>query len=302
MTPTGTASTGTWPRVVAGRVATLPTGLSRTVAVRRGGAIVLLGGLGPGDVTTGRVWRLDVRSRRTTTAGSLAEAVHDASGAVLGGQVVVFGGGAATEVADAQAWTTGTARVVGRLPDGRSDSAAAVVGGTAYVVGGYNGSAITRDIAATRSGRTFRVAGRLHRGVRYPAVTAFDGAVWVVGGDLATTTGTTGGAQTAAIQRFDPATGRTTVVGRLPQPLGHAMAFTLGGRLFVAGGRSAAGATDTVWSIDPTDGAVHRAGRLPQPRSDAAVVNVGDSVWLVGGERTGPLAPLRSVVRVRLAP
>lgn len=281
-------------------VATLPAGLSRTVAVRHGHDILLLGGLTTGDVTTSRVWRLDVGSGRTTTAGSLAEAVHDASGAWLGGAAMVFGGGAATEVADVQAWTSGTAQVVGRLPAGRSDSGAAVVDGTAYVVGGFDGSSLDRSVVATRDGRRLRVAGRLRQGVRYPAVAAFDGAVWVIGGQLATTAGTTGGPQTAVIQRFDPATGRTTVVGRLPHPVGHAMAFVLDGRLFVAGGIEGATATDRVWSLDASTGRVRPAGRLPQPLSDAAVVPVDGGAWLVGGERTGPLAPLRTVLRVRV--
>ena len=289
------------PRVDAHRVASLPAGLSRTVAVRRGGDILLLGGLTSGDVTTGRIWRFDPRSGRTAQSGSLTEPVHDASGALLDGAALVFGGGAATEVADVQAWSANRDRVVGRLPAGRSDSAAAVVDGTAYVLGGFDGSRLLRDVLATRNGRTVRVAGRLRQGVRYPAVAAVGGAVFVVGGELATTAGTTGGPQSDAIQRFDPSTGRTTVVGHLPHPLGHAMAFVLGGRLFVAGGLRSSTATDRVWSVDPQSGRVRAAGRLPQPLSDAAVVPVDDAVWLLGGERTGPLAPLRSVLRIRVS-
>jgi hypothetical protein len=263
--------------------------------------VLLLGGLTTGDVTTARVWRLDVGTGRAAPAGSLTEAVHDASGALLDGAAVVFGGGAATEVADTQAWTAGVSRVVGRLPVGRSDSATAVVGGTAYVVGGYDGSRLVRSILATHDGRTLRAVGRLRQGVRYPAVAAVDGAVWVVGGDLSTTAGTAGGPQTGAIQRFDPATRRTTVVGHLPRPLGHAMGFVLDGRMFVAGGSRGGVATDRIWSVDPVTGVVHPAGRLPRPLTDAAVVPIGGAVWLVGGERTGPLTPLRSVLRLRLS-
>src|SRR5206468_12642368 len=148
-----------------------------------------------GDVTTGRVVTIDPSTRRARVDGSLAEAVHDASGAYLGGRSVVFGGGSATEVADVQSWTRGGSRVVGRLPQGRSDSAAVTVGGTAYVVGGFDGRAMTRTVLASADGRAFRHVGRLRAGVRYPAVAALGSQIYVFGGQLATTEGTSSGAQ-----------------------------------------------------------------------------------------------------------
>jgi N-acetylneuraminic acid mutarotase len=267
--------------------------------LRRHGHLLVLGGLAPGDVTTSRVVSVDLTSRRATTAGALGEAVHDASGALLGGRAVVFGGGAAQEVSDVQAWSGGTSRVVGSLPIGRSDSAAAVLDGTAYVVGGFDGNGMTRDILATTDGRTFHVVGRLRLGVRYPAVAAAGGAIWIVGGQLATTVSTSMGAQTDDVQRFDPRTGRTTVIAHLARPLGHAMAFNLGGQLYVAGGRHGTVATARIWRLDLRTGRTTAAGRLPRAFSDAAAVVVGGSVWLVGGETSGPLAPLRTIVAVR---
>lgn len=260
--------------------------------------MLILGGLASGDVTTSRVVALDPASGRSHVAGALGEAVHDAAGALVAGVPMVFGGGASTEVADVQAWRDGGSRVVGHLPSGRSDSAAAVVGGSAYVVGGFDGSTLVRDILATTDGRHFRVAGHLRVGVRYPAVAAFGGAIWVAGGELATTDGTNGGPETSAIQRFDPSTGRTTIAGHLPRPMGHAMAFTLDGSLYVAGGRSAGTARDQILRIDTATGHVTRVGRLPLAESDAAVVAHASTVWLVGGETSGPLEPQRSVFAV----
>jgi N-acetylneuraminic acid mutarotase len=268
------------------------------VAVRRGPRIIILGGLAAGDVTTSRVVSLDLATRRASTVGSLREAVHDASGALLNGRAVVFGGGAAQEVSDVQAWTSGTSGVVGRLSSGRSDSASAVLDGAAYVVGGFDGTGMTRGILATNDGRHFRVAGHLKVGVRYPAVAAAAGAIWVVGGQLATTASTAAGGQSDAIQRFDPGTGRTTVVGHLPKTLGHAMAFVLGGQLFLAGGRHGTTATARIWRMDERTGQVTAAGRLPFAFSDAAAVIVDDQAWLIGGETSGPTAPLRTVVAV----
>jgi N-acetylneuraminic acid mutarotase len=277
----------------------LPHGLSRTVAVADGGAILLLGGLVAGDTTTSEVLRFDPGSRRTTSAGRLALAVHDASGALLDGRAVVFGGGAATSVADVQAWRGGSASVTGRLSRGRSDSGAAVVGSTAYVVGGFDGARLVRTIDATSDGTHVRAVGTLALGVRYPAVAAAGGVVWIVGGQLATTESTRTGGQTDDIQRFDPATGRTTIAGHLRVPLGHATAFTLGGAVYVAGGRSGTQAVRTIWRLDPKTGVASAAGVLPFAESDLAAAVIGDTAWLVGGETTGPSAPLRTIFSVR---
>jgi hypothetical protein len=279
----------------------LPVAVTRAVAVAGGGRVLVLGGLGPGDVTTGRVVSLHPFGSLAHLVGSLREPVHDASGAWLRGRAVVFGGGSSTEVADAQAWSSGGGRVVGRLPSGRSDSAAAVLDGTAYVVGGYDGSALVRRVVATRDGSSFDRVARLRVPVRYPAVAAAGGAVWVLGGDLATSTGSAGGPQTDAIQRLDPSTGRVTVVGRLPHAMGHAAAFVLGGQLFIAGGRVGTGPSNRIWRVDTRTGRVTPAGRLPAAASDMAAVAVGGRVLLIGGETSGPAAPLRSIVAVTIA-
>lgn len=258
----------------------------------------MLGGLGAGDVTTGQVVTVNPTSWHSTVAGQLHEPVHDASGAALGGHAVVFGGGSSTEVADVQSWTGTTSRVVGRLPSGRSDSAAVTVGGTAYVVGGFDGTGMTTSVLATRDGRQFRTVARLRKGVRYPGVAAYNGALYVFGGELATTDSTSQGAQSRLVQRIDPATGHVTVVGRLPWGIGHAMAFTLGGRLYLAGGRRGTTATARIWQVNPASAELTPAGRLPQAISDSAVVVRSGSVALIGGETTGAYAPQRTIVVV----
>jgi hypothetical protein len=279
----------------------LPAGVSRTVLVAVGGRLVLLGGLATGDTTTARVWSVTPSTRSAHQVGALRQAVHDASGAVLGGRAVVFGGGAATTVSAVQAWDGNSATTIGPLPQPRSDSAAAMIGTTAYVVGGFSGRGMTRDVLATTDGRTFRVVGRLAIGVRYPAVAAVGGSVYVVGGELATTEGTLSGAQTDAVQRIDPATGRVSIIGRLGHGLGHGTAFSLGGRLFVAGGRHGASATAAIVEVDLHTGHPRRVGVLPQSLSDAAATVTGSVAWLVGGETTGPSAPVSTVLAIRVA-
>ena len=216
------------------------------------------------------------------------------SGARAATGALVFGGGSATTVGLVQAWTAAGPTMAGELPQPRSDLAATELGGTVYVLGGYDGAAMAPAILATTNGVTFRSVGTLAVPVRYPAVAAAAGAVWIVGGELGTSE--SGGGQSDAIQRFDPATGRTAVVGHLPAPLAHASALVVGGRLLVAGGVSGVTPTAQIWAVDTATGSPQAAGSLPGARSDAAAVVVGSTGYLVGGELTGPAAPLSSVV------
>ena len=278
----------------------LPVGVSRTVLLASGAQLLALGGLAAGDTTTGRIWSINTSTAAARQVGSLAAAVHDASGALLGGQSVVFGGGAATTVGVVQAWNGHRTTTVGSLPQPRSDSAAATIGATAYVVGGFTGQGMARDVLATTDGHTFRTVGRLRIGVRYPAVAAVGRYVYVVGGELATTEGTLAGGQTDAVQRIDPASGQVRVIGHLGRGLGHATGFALGDRLFVAGGRRGSAATADVIEVNVQNGGSRRVGRLPRAMSDAAAAVVGSEAWLVGGETSGPSAPVNTVLALRV--
>ncbi len=266
------------------------------------GELTILGGLTTGDASTPAIWTLDPVTGASSRAGSLASAVHDAAGAELAGRVFVFGGGAFSTVGAVQEFSAGRTTVAGRLPVARSDLAAATLGARAYVIGGFDGTSLVRDVLETSDGTHFHVAGELAQPVRYAAVAALGGAIYVVGGELGTAESADSGGTTTDIQRFDPATGHSAVVGHLPLPLGHASALVLQGQLFVLGGRSGATLSDRVWRIDPATGAVAAAGTFPFPRSDAATVILGGRGWLIGGETSGPLAPLSSVVELQVAP
>jgi hypothetical protein len=300
-TTTVSGAVTSMPRLHARVVGRLADPVSRAVAVEMGSRIVVLGGLTTGDVTTGRVVAVDPNNWTSVADGELREAVHDASGAALGGHAVVFGGGSSSEVANTQWWTDGTSRIVGTLPGPRSDSAATTVGITAYVVGGFNGTGMDRAVVATTTGRTFRTVAHLKQGVRYPAVASLSGKVYVFGGELATTDGTSTGAQSRLVQQIDPKTGQTRILGKLPWGIGHAMAFALGGRLYLAGGRRGTQATSRVWAVNPTNARLTAVGRLPQAISDSAVASHGTrSVVLIGGETSGPYEPQRIIVVVSL--
>ena len=255
----------------------LPVGLSRAVAVADGGSVLVCGGLTLTGATTGAVVRVDPASGQVRVVGRLALAVHDAAVAQLGSANLIFGGGNTAPLAAVQQLDGATAVVVGQLPAPRADLTAVSVGGEVLVVGGGTAAGPDDEVLATSDGTRYRTVARLAVAVRYPAVAALDGMVYVIGG--ATPTG-----NSDAIQRIDPASGRVSVIGHLPAPMSHASAVVIGGSLFVAGGRGAGGPLDRIWWLDPRSGGVAPAGRLPLAVSDMAVAVVDGRALLIGGE------------------
>ena len=142
-TPTATPALRVTPLPIV-----LPTTVSRLVALPAGDRILLLGGLDSGTTTTAAILSVSPSTGTVTTVGHLAQATHDAGGAVLGGRAVVIGGGisASTPAVQAVALTGGTASISGHLPQARSDDAVASDATTAYVVGGYTGSTALPEI------------------------------------------------------------------------------------------------------------------------------------------------------------
>ena len=100
--------------------------IQRSVAVWDGGVIYIAGGLDAADTTVGGVFSMDPTSGRLTPLGSLAQPVHDAAAAMIGGKLYVFAGGTGTGSDIVQAFdpATGTGSVVGHLPVALSGSGA----------------------------------------------------------------------------------------------------------------------------------------------------------------------------------
>ena len=108
-----------------------------------------------------------------------------------------------------------------------------MIGGTVYVFGGAQDEGLpgATVFASADAGATWRDAGMLAEPVRYPAVAVVHHAIYLFGGVT-----TASGADTTAIQRYDPKTQTTSVVAHLAAPLSHATAMVFGGVVFVLGG------------------------------------------------------------------
>ena len=285
----------------------LGAAVSRETVLADQGGLEILGGLVPSGASAIGAFMLDPATGASTPVGSLAAAVHDGAGAVLGSSSFVFGGGSPATVANVQSIAAPTrsapgtvaGRIAGQLPQPRSDLGVATVTTksrsssktTAYLVGGYDGQRYLPSVLATTDGVRFSTAAKLPVAVRYPAVAALGGAVYAFGGQTATAAGAAVAA-TADIQRIDPATHSAKVVGALPQPLYGAGAFVIDQHLYIAGGETAGGGTLTqIYEFDPSTGKVSDAGLLPQAVAFAGYATLGQGAsavgYLVGGEVSG---------------
>jgi hypothetical protein len=301
--------------------------ISREVVASSGRQLIVLGGLTASDASTTGVYAIRTAAGGARYLGALKAPVHDAAVAVIGRRAVVFGGGSTATVAAVQAFSLrgisgpsgrsgrSPAVNVGSMPMPRSDGVAVSIGSTAYVVGGYDGAHPDAAVLATANGRTFTTVAALRVPVRYPAVAALGGQIYVFGGEAVT--GPQAGAPVDVIQSIDPARHTAAVIGHLSEPLAGAMAMTLDNELFVAGGDSSVnrrpipglGTTQfgpagpgrrtraTIWAFDPASKRLLPAGRLQVPVSHAGVAVIGSVAWIVGGESGGTLTTAVQMVR-----
>ena len=253
------------------RTGSLPGPVLRlAVAPLAGGRVMALGGLLPGDVSSDSILAGTPGALRVV--GRLPVPTHDDAAAAVGGKVWLFGGGqAVSSDAIVRVSPAGAASAAGSLGEPLSDLGAAVVGRTAYLVGGYTGAKFASGILRFTGGTPHLVA-RLPVGLRYAAVAALRGRIYIAGGL------TTSGASDA-VYAFDPGSRAVTRIGRLPQPTLHATMAALGGALYLIGGDG----SNAIVRIEPT-GSTQIAGRLPVTLAGGAAVAVGDGIDVFGGD------------------
>jgi hypothetical protein len=306
----------------------LPAPVSRPAVVTVGTGFAVLGGLAPSQASVATTFTVNPTTGVSVAAGTLEAAVHDAAAVSLGSSTFVIGGGSPNTVANVQSISTSpigvagaapaAGTVAGQLPNPRSDLAIATLGSgrhaTAYVVGGYTGSTYLPSVLATTDGTHYTSVANLTVPVRYPAVIAQGGLIYVFGGQTASA----GSATTAtdAVQVIDPATHHSSVVAHLPQPVYGASAFVINGTIYVAGGQVPAGRTLTeVYAFVPSSKNVLNAGLLPQAEAFGGYTTVGSGKsavgYIVGGEVSAQSGPnqagvasgtLQSVMSLRLSP
>ena len=279
-----------------------------------GAELTVLGGITPTGTSVATVSTLVPATGTSTASTPLATGVHDAAAVSLGSRTYVLGGGSPDTVSTVQSVAAPSAPTEkgaippasGQLPQPRSDLAVVTLprGGsgrslTAYVVGGYDGTTYLPQVLATTNGTSYSSVANLKVPVRYPAVAALGGAIYSFGGQVASPTSAP--AATTDVQRIDPVTHATTIVGHLPQALYGAAAFDISGTIYVAGGQVPGGITLTqIYAFSPSTGRLLPAGWLPQADAFAGYATVGAGAkavgYMVGGEVTSQSGNLQAGV------
>jgi hypothetical protein len=267
-----------------------------------GHSIIVAGGLMQDGSSADGVFRVDPTNGHAAQVGRLTAPLHDAAGVILHGAGYVFGGGSSVPTATAQRLASlggiggaaapapnAAATPLRSLPQARADHSAVTIGSTAYILGGYDGSAGDSAVLATTDGQSYRNIATLAVPVRYAAVAAAGGLIYVFGGDA--TSGPNAGHAVSTVQVVDPATHRSAVVGSLPVPLAGAAAANLGGTIYVAGGATPDGAgsgssheVSAIYAWSTQASKALYAGSLYTPVAYCGVTVVGSRAWLVGGE------------------
>ena len=199
--------------------------------------------------------------------------------ALSGGQALLLGGLTSADQSTDEIVVASAreARVIGRLPSARHDTAAVAIGRFAYVFGGGTASSQLDDIVRVdpKSGVAALVA-HLPAASSDSTAAAIRGTAYIVGGY-------TGTRWLDTIVAWHPGTA-AHVVAHLPATLRYAAVAAVGNRLVIAGGSLENGtASNAVLEYAPATGRVFRLGTLPAPTTHAAAATLGNVAYLIGG-------------------
>jgi N-acetylneuraminic acid mutarotase len=157
---------------------------------------------------------------------------------------------------------------------------AVVAGGKIFVLGGHDAAGGTirnvyrLDPSSGRSGR----AGTLALPTHGSAAATLAGRILVFGGASVSVHD--------AVQLFQPATGRASVIGHMPHQRADVTAALVGRRVVLLGGFDGFGPQGDVWAT--SDGSSFRLlAHLPQPVRYPAVAAYGSDVYVFGGLLSG---------------
>jgi hypothetical protein len=148
--PTPVPSPAARARAAAVKLAArLPVALESAALLRSGSSVYVVGGSERGKPADG-VWRIDLATRRVSSAGRFIEPLAEAASARRGGVLYLAGGWTGEKVATAVLrWTPGAgSSLVARLPTPVRGARAPFAGGRLVVAGGGAKPAFTVDVDA----------------------------------------------------------------------------------------------------------------------------------------------------------
>ena len=268
-------------------LAALPVPRQQAAGAVFGGRIWLIGGL-TGEAAaeaTPSTATYDPAIDSWTTGPDLPAPIHHAAAAAYGDQLVALGGWT-PEGANLTAVTSDkvfalTGETWSELPplnQPRAAAAAAVVGDKLVVVGGQDADGALVAETEVFDGESWSVAAPIPTPREHLAVAADDKYVYAVGGrELSSSE------NSAALERYDPATDEWTALPEMPTASGSFGAAFVGEQLIAVGGEDATSAVDAVQAYDPEAGVWSELPPMVTPRHGLGVFGIGDTLYALGG-------------------
>jgi N-acetylneuraminic acid mutarotase len=267
------------------------------------GRIWVAGGLTTPTKATAATQFYDPTIDTWDSGPALPKAVHHAMLVTYRNQLVLIGGflargGDPLAVTSAQVlffnpdtghWVPGPP-----LNHARAAGAAAVVGDKIVVVGGRTGHP-EQLVGQTEvyDGTAWHDAAGIPVPGDHLAAASDRSYLYAVGGRKFTAS-----SNTAAVQRYDPATDQWTALTAMPKPVSGAGAAIIDGQLLVAGGEGTTTVSSTVQAYDLTarTAAWTTLPSLTQGRHGLAVAAIGKTLYAIGGStRPGHTASTNTV-------
>jgi non-specific serine/threonine protein kinase len=248
-----------------------------------GGKMWVLGGLTQ-DAATPAVYGYDPAIDTWTRGPDLPLQLHHLAAVTYRDELVVIGGWAPANgnlsglvSGKVFALRNGAWVELPPLTHPRVAHAAAVVGDKIVVVGGQ---ADNQLVAPTEvfDGTKWTDAAPIPTPREHVSATTDGTYVYAVGGRNLSSD-----KNTAAFERFDPATGAWQTMPNMPTPRGGVAAAFVDGRIVAAGGEEPTRVLPTVEAYDVATGTWSSLPALPVPRHGISLATVGNSVYAVGG-------------------
>ncbi len=243
------------------------------------GKIWIIGGIRHGAALD-TVESYDPQTGQWQTQQALPIPLHHATAATYRGQVVVIGG-ASDDIAQASnrvfVMTGGSWTELPSLQHARAGAAAAVADDKLVVVGGQNEKQIVPQTEVF-DGQSWTQAADLPTPREHLAAVSDGVYVYTVGGRFLAAD-----KNSAAFERFDPASGEWVRLVDMPTPRGSYGAAYIDGRIVVVGGEEPTRVLDTVEMYDIADEKWITVRPLPTARHAQVVAAVGQTVYCIGG-------------------
>ena len=173
-------------------------------------------------------------------------------------------------------------------PLSRTEVGAARIGGSIYVVGGFaapDGDTVSAAVRYEIAGRTWEPVAAMPVGVNHPAVAAHGGRLYVHGGY--TGAGSLS-EETDALQRFDPRTGKWSLLAPSGFPrAGHVLAAVRGSLYAIGGAHQGGRPLRLVQAYDPLRNRWRAAPKLRVAREHLAGAVAGGTIYALGGRAAG---------------